>query len=263
MGSPADEMGHDKSETQVAVIISRAFWLAESECTQAAWNAIIDWDLSRERGELYPVQRVSWHDSVDFCQRLSKKKTDLLLRLPSEAEWEYACRAGSTGATPSIGSASTTGAWFEANAGGACHKVKQRSANLLGLHDMLGNVAEWCEDSFAPYPGFDAIDPVGKDGDRRVARGGSWGDSAQRIRSADRIPARPDMRSAYVGFRLAMTVVWPAGMDPGFGSTTMTSTIYAHEVLQLNFPFAGFRILVRVLPQSEIPASQPLLQVTP
>jgi len=218
MGSPDDEPGRDHDESRVRVTLTHSFWLADSECTQAFWHTIQASDHSRFPGLERPVERISWDDCTAFCIALSAKVPGLRARLPTEAEWEYACRAGVDGPYPSAQGALTSEkldsvAWYGADAK-STHGVKARQCNRLGLSDMLGNVWEWCEDRYGAYSPTPVTDPVGHETDQRVARGGSWGDDASRVRAANRAALSPDMHTLYVGMRLAVAVDWPAGQEP-------------------------------------------------
>ena len=217
MGSPDDEPGRDGDEVAVPVVLTQAFWLAESECPQRLWRAVAGTSPSRFAGDDRPVESVSLDDVAGFLAALQRRLPGLPARLPSEAEWEYACRAGATGPwAAGAGGAqrSLDGlAWYAANSRGETHEVKLRYPNALGLYDLQGNVSEWCRDRYAPYPTSLASDPLGRDGAQGVARGGSWGDGQATLRAANRLPARPALRSAYLGFRLAAAVQWPAPPD--------------------------------------------------
>jgi len=218
LGSPAGESGRDADELAVPVTLSRSFWLAESECTQRQWTALMGSNPSRDHGDELPVTRVTWDDSQRFVAAINALVGHGLgARLPSEAEWEHAARAGSNGpfalpaglvATASGQVADSLG-WHAGNALGQSKSVKLRLPNPLGLYDVHGNVAEWCADRYGPYPTITVSDPVGRDGESRVVRGGSWGDPAHALRAANRTPARPTLASAYVGLRLAADATWP------------------------------------------------------
>ncbi len=258
IGSPGGEPGRDESERQVQVTISRSFWLADSECTQAFWQAVVPENPSRDLGPHLPVQRVSWEDCQRFAGLLNRAKPALNARLPTEAEWEYACRAGSTAAIPTSGDGTAEPglvAWFDPNAGGRSQNVKQRQPNRIGLYDLLGNVAEWCEDRFGPYSASANTDPIGREGARHVVRGGSWGDPAARIRAADRVAARPEMRSAYVGFRLAVPALWPGGSEPG--GNAAGHAIWVDPALRMDIPLAGYQVQVRLAPTTTAPTKSP------
>ena len=167
------------------------------------------------------MERVSWEDCQEYCAKLEGFLPGLGARLPTEAEWEYACRAGTTSGfndgspctTPgSVDSALDRLGWCDENSGGETHPVRQKQANAWGLHDMHGNVWEWCQDRLGEYPPEAQTDPVGpENGVIRVVRGGGWIDSARDCRSAIRGRFIPSRRWNYLGFRLA------AGQLPGRG----------------------------------------------
>jgi len=218
MGSPENEYTHERDETQVRVTLTQSFWLADTECTQAFWAAVAGADDSRFKGLENPVERISWDDSKAFCVALSTMVPGLRARLPTEAEWEYACRAGVDGAFIShVGAVEAdkldTIAWFAGNTA-TTQGVKRRFGNRLALFDMHGNVWEWCEDRYGTYSPTAVTDPIGREQETRVARGGSWGDRPDRLRAANRLAVRPDMRTLYLGMRLAVSVDWPEGRDP-------------------------------------------------
>lgn len=229
MGSPENEYGRDKDEPQVRVTLTQSFWLADTECTQAFWAAVAGSDESRFKGLERPVERISWDDAKAFCVALSTQVAGARARLPTEAEWEYACRAGVDGAYASYLGAITndkldTIAWF-AGTTSMTQGVKRRFGNTLGLFDMHGNVWEWCEDRYGTYSPTPITDPVGREQETRVARGGSWGDRPDRLRAANRLAVRQDMRTLYLGMRPALAVDWPEGQDP-------TSALRQDAVLQ-------------------------------
>jgi len=214
MGSPDDEVGRVNDEgPQHWVTLSRGFWLADAPCTQAEWKAVMGTEPSDFKGSDLPVEQVSWEDCQEFCKRLRSRFPGLGARLPSEAEWEYACRAGTTGAY-NDGSMCTEPrgkdpaldklGWFDENSGGKTHSVRQKEANQWGLYDMHGNVWEWCEDWFGDYNADDQVDPAGPaSGCGRVFRGGSWYSLARNCRSAKRLWWPLYDRNRSFGFRLA------------------------------------------------------------
>jgi len=227
MGSPEDEPGRDKDETRVRVTLTHSFWMADSECTQGFWQQVAGRDNSRFTGLERPVERVSWEDCKAFCITLSKEVPGLRARLPTEAEWEYACRAGVEGPYPGAqgeiaGDQLDVLAWFDKDSKvswfgkdlRSTHVVKGKGSNRLGLCDMLGNVWEWCEDRYGSYSPTAVTDPIGNEQETRVARGGSFGDSAARVRAANRLAVRQDMRTLYLGMRLVLGVDWPPGQEP-------------------------------------------------
>ena len=199
MGSISSEVGsHEKPPHEVT--ISGSFYIATTEVTQAQWMAVMGTNPSKFQGDSLPVEQVSWNDAKEFIRKLSSKKGETQYRLPTEAEWEYACRAGTTGdRLGNLGSA----AWYDPNSGGMTHPVGQKQANAWGLYDMLGNVYEWCEDWKGAYPGGPVTDPRGPStGSFRVVRGGSWFIHANRARPHFRDFFKPDHRQSDVGFRI-------------------------------------------------------------
>ena len=219
MGSPAGEEGHQAAEEQVAVTLTKPFWLGKTEVTQGQWQKVMDtepWKGNVQADKDCPATYVSWADTKAFCQKLTdlerkagKLKAGEVYRLPTEAQWEYACRAG-TKTTYSFGDdESQLGqyAWFTVNAFSASepytHAVGLKTPNPWGLHDMHGNVWEWCSDLYGhKLPGGN--DPVGSGrGSYRVARGGGWGYYPVRCRSAYRSNGIPSIRDYYLGFRVA------------------------------------------------------------
>lgn len=150
MGSPDDEPGRWEDETQKKVAV-KALWGWETPVTQAQWRAVMGTDPSYFKGDNRPVERVSWHDANEFCEKLNKliaeQHPDIgAFRLPTEAEWEYICRAGTTGPLNVPGATLDDVAWHNGNSGGETHPVKQKKPNAWGFFDTLGNVCEWCAD---------------------------------------------------------------------------------------------------------------------
>jgi formylglycine-generating enzyme required for sulfatase activity len=164
---------------------------------------------SEGSGDL-PVEQVSWHDAVEFCQRLSQLPAEQaagrVYRLPSEAEWEFACRAGGQRAFCFGNQATwlTNYAWFVANADDQTHPVGKKQPNAFGLFDMHGNVHEWCADVYGGYSPAAAAYNKNNGNSGRVYRGGSWCSSPARCRAAWRGQQDPDHRSPFNGFRIAM-----------------------------------------------------------
>lgn len=195
------------------VTITRGFWMGETACTQAQWYTVMRKRPSNFEGDDQPVEQVSWHDCVEYCQRLNQLVPGLYARLPSEAEWEYACRAGTNSAFHD-GSDCTqpTGkdhalemlGWYDENSDRQTHSAKQLKANVWGLYDMHGNVWEWCNDAHSELTAAEAVDPceIGDAEAARVLRGGSWNNDAGYCRSASRGWSEPAVRFYFVGFRL-------------------------------------------------------------
>jgi formylglycine-generating enzyme required for sulfatase activity len=196
MGSPEEEQGRVENEgPQHEVALTKGFWLADSPCTQALWKAVMSGNPSQTKSPERPVETVSWDDVQKFLKRLKDS------RLPTEAEWEFACRAGTEGATYA-GLALDDIAWYAANSEKKTQIVKQKRPNAWGLYDTLGNVWEWCADGPRRYASAGVRDPVGPMGPGRVARGGSYGHSPRLVRAACRDASEPDFRGGGIGFRL-------------------------------------------------------------
>ncbi|WP_347986373.1 formylglycine-generating enzyme family protein [Methylomonas sp. AM2-LC] len=217
MGYPDDEEGRNSNELLHKVILSQGYWLADTACTQALWQAVMGDKPSYFKGTERPVENVSWDDVQVFLQKINQKQPFLDLRLPTEAEWEYACRAGTKTAFNFKESLSTAlvnyrGTWeFEVdkwanNALRETTEVKNKSypSNAWGLYQMHGNVLEWCQDYYGEYTSKQVTDPHGPaSGAYRVLRGGSWDDVGGRCRSAYRDCAPPGFAIQYIGFRLS------------------------------------------------------------
>jgi formylglycine-generating enzyme required for sulfatase activity len=237
MGSPPEEVGWWTDDgPQHWVTITKGYWLGETPVTQALWRAVMKSNPSRFVSDDRPVEQVSWDDCGAFIERLNRLLAGFETRLPTEAEWERACRAGTTTATW-VGDLTLRGdrdapeldaiAWYGGNSGigfdldngedssdwfeqqhphtrAGTHPVGQLQANPLGLHDMLGNVYEWCHDALHRYASEPAVDPLPPDrGSSRVRRGGSWRSLARGLRAASRFAFARGYRYADLGFRLA------------------------------------------------------------
>lgn len=249
MGSPVTEEGRVDNETQHRVTLTEGFWMAKHEVTQKQWNGVMGDNPSEWKGDDLPVENVSYDSCTNFCAETG-------LGLPTEAQWEYACRAGSTTALPN-GDIRIAGennapalddiAWYGGNSsvgwkgengentsrwrdtqypGGfaGTHPVGRKLPNAWGLHDMIGNVAEWCadqcdtdqidrDDEVEDYPHRDVVDPSGsEEGEYRVIRGGAWNYKAGLCRSANRAWGTPRHTGRNLGFRPCVTVS-PAGAE--------------------------------------------------
>jgi hypothetical protein len=204
MGSPEDEECHKNNETQHQVEITQPFLIKTTPVTQAQWQAVMGDNPAHFQGDdRRPVEHVSWEDAVRFCEGLSAQ-TGGMYRLPTEAEWEYACRAGTTGAH--YGDLDAI-AWYSKNANRTTQPVAQKQPNAWGLYDMFGNVWEWCLDWYDRYPSDPQRDPKGPpSGGRRVIRGGAWNDGARYCRAAQRNDYTPSNRYGVVGFRPARSL---------------------------------------------------------
>jgi formylglycine-generating enzyme required for sulfatase activity len=204
MGSPEDEEGrYDDEGPRHEVRISRGYWLFDTPSTQALWQAVMGMNPSEFQGTERPVERVSWEDCQEFIEALNARLPGLGLRLPTEAQWEYACRAG----TETVRYAENLDAiaWYAENSGSETHAVGQLQPNAWGLYDMLGNVEEWCYDSHRDYTEETQIDPVGpvEAGALRVIRGGGWSLPARLVRAACRSWYPPGDALGPLGFRCA------------------------------------------------------------
>ncbi|MCH9650962.1 MAG: formylglycine-generating enzyme family protein [Deltaproteobacteria bacterium] len=239
MGSSRGEAGRHTDEIKHQVTLTRGLWLGDTPCTQALWQEITGKNPSHFQSDQRPVEQVSWEDAKGFLGGLKGRVKGLSPRLPTEAEWEYACRAETKRATYA-GDLEILGqhnaplldpiAWYGGNSGvdfdldngadisGSLWKEKQypeatragtrivgqKAPNPWGLYDMLGNVLEWCEDYYGPYSKKAKTDPTGpKEGTRRVIRGGSWDGGASFVRAAFRFHWVPSLRLYDLGFRLA------------------------------------------------------------
>ncbi|HVU33665.1 MAG TPA: formylglycine-generating enzyme family protein [Opitutaceae bacterium] len=215
------------------VTITHSFYLGKYEVTQRQWSGVMGSNPSVHRGDNLPVENVSWTDCQAFLAKLSAA-TGRRFALPTEAQWEYACRAGTTTRWyfGEDEAATTAHAWIGANSGGRPHVVGGKPPNPWGFHDMYGNVWEWCSDWYAnPYPNGDAVDPTGPAaGAARVTRGGAWGDDPGTTRSAYRNSMGPNRRNDGTGLRIVLVddgAVSPA--SPTHGSTNaMQNGVHPH-----------------------------------
>jgi formylglycine-generating enzyme required for sulfatase activity len=208
MGSPASEEGRSNDEgPQHEVQLTKGFWLGATPVTQRQWEAVTGENPSEFKGPDRPVEQVSWEDCAAFLGKVNARCPGLDLRLPTEAEWEYACRAGTTGPTylGSNDAATLDGlGWYDGNSGDETHPVGQKAPNAWGLYDTLGNVREWCADWKADYPSGRQVDPKGPgSGTGRVIRGGRWYLGASSLRAAYRNRSSPGNCDSDIGFRVA------------------------------------------------------------
>ena len=191
------------------VTIAKGLWIAATETTQGQWQAVMGKNPSYFKGyPNLPVEQVSWKDCVGFVKALALAAPEgLEFDLPTEAEWEYACRADST-TEWSFGdyeSGLDDHAWFFGNSDGKTHPVGQKRPNAWGLYDMYGNVWEWCKDRYGPYAADPVRDPQGpRSGNSRILRGGCWGDLPGVTHSAYRVRDGPKNRDSVVGLRLVL-----------------------------------------------------------
>lgn len=222
MESSADEIARCDDEKLHRVTLTKDYWLGEYPVTQLQWAAIMKKNPSRYTGYYRPVERVSWYDAKDFCNKLNQHYANKLpsgyrFDLPTETQWEYACRGDTTTAYFWGDSCNGTDANCDGNypCGASINgpylletsDVGKYKPNSWGVYDMHGNVWEWCRDWYAPY-NENVTDPDGPSGGfNRVMRGGSWFSFASCCRSASRNSCWPDLRNSFTGFRLALVQV--------------------------------------------------------
>jgi len=204
MGSPTDETGL-RNEEMHRVTITQPFYLQTTEVTQGQWVVMMGNNPSRFKRDDNPVESVTWNEAQEFIGKLNRKEGTDRYRLPTEAEWEYACRAGSKSVYCFGDDRSVLGAyaWYGDNSSGTTHPAGTKKPNAWGLYDMHGNVREWCEDWYGEYHDETVTDPTGaRSGTYRVLRGGSWAGYSWNERIAHRGWFNPDSRSSHVGFRV-------------------------------------------------------------
>jgi formylglycine-generating enzyme required for sulfatase activity len=198
MGSPLSEEGRFPDEgPQRWVLIESGFWMFDTPCTQALWQTVMGENPSKFKGPDRPVESVSWEQCREFVAALNSRLDGLKLSLPSEAQWEYACRAGTE--TSRYSENLDAIAWYDKNAAKGSHPVAGKEANHWGLYDMLGNVWEWCADVWVS-DNTERTRPTAAD---RVFRGGSWYSNELYVRAAYRYHYVPSDRYSYLGFRCA------------------------------------------------------------
>ena len=219
MGSPETEPGRGRDELEHEVIITKPYYLQSTPVTQKQWQAIMGDTPAKfsENGDDRPVEGITWSNCQEFIKRLNSQGEGLY-RLPTEAEWEYACRAQSITAIPNgdIFNLFCDGdpnldalGWYCYNADNQTHPVGLKDSNPWGLYDMHGNISEWCQDWYGEYAPGQAVDPQGpQSGREKVVRGGSWLASAKNCRSASRFKWPPNSRNNLhvIGFRLVREV---------------------------------------------------------
>jgi formylglycine-generating enzyme required for sulfatase activity len=200
------------------VTISTPYYIGKTEVTQQQYLAVMGTSPSCFLKEAnLPVEQVSWDDAQEFCSRVSKS-TIFRVRLPSEAEWEFACRAGTERESFAGNTATIVDrvAWYEMNSGGRTHPVGTKEPNAWGVHDMQGNVLEWCADFYGEYIAGPRINPQGPEqGEFRVLRGGSWRDIGWFCRAAVRTRRLAGVRYSNIGFRIVATAVVGTPSVPG------------------------------------------------
>jgi len=264
MGSPPDEYGHENWERQHQVTLTKGFYMQKTEVTQKQWETVMGDNPSHflNCGDDCPVEQVSWHDAQEFIKKLNQMENTKKYRLPTEAEWEYACRAGTNtafsngtitkencGYNPYLDAAG----WYYRNSEKGTHTVAQKQANPWGLHDMHGNVWEWCQDWEKKYPFHPATDPTGPPtGLARIRRGGSWNHYPLFCRSAYRSWLDPDKKTPHVGFRLARSLEEP---KPEIVETPIPQPVQPTEeiitIRDVNFDLDSFEIREDMIPVLE------------
>jgi formylglycine-generating enzyme required for sulfatase activity len=219
MGSPTNAVDRNADEgPQTAVTLTKGFYVGNYLVTQGDYLAVLGSNPSFFRGDTNrPVEQVSWNDATNYCAKRTLREVALGLipagsqyRLPTEAEWEYACRAWTSdrrffyGDDPGY-TELTDYAWYSDNSSGTTHAVGQKLPNAWGLYDVVGNAQEWCQDWYGQYQGGSVTDPQGPaSGSSRVARGGGWGAQARNCQSALRTDQLPSSKVSFVGFRVVL-----------------------------------------------------------
>lgn len=201
-----DEIGAgDQDEQPVHEVCLDGFWMGKFEVTQGQWLKLMAANPAvAGAGDNYPVEQVSWDDTQEYIRKLNHQ-SGRNFRLPTEAEWEYACRSGGRQEKYCGGNEIAALGWYAANSGGATRPVGTGTANGLGIYDMSGNVNEWVGDWYGGYRGNSLVNPSGPAvGSGRVVRGGSWFLNVWRLRSTHRTGRRPDNRDDDLGFRLVL-----------------------------------------------------------
>ena len=235
MGSPKGEKGRDLKEIQHKVILSDSFMIGKYEVTQKQYKAVMGKNPSKFKNDSQPVELVNWNDAKEFCEKLNTKFSSSIpsgfkFDLPTEAQWEYACRAG-TNSSLGNGKELTTEykcdnldeiGWYAKNSKFTTHPVGQKQPNSWGIYDMQGNVSEWCRDYDGSFVEGEAKDPLGPEkGTDRIIKGGNYNVNAKFCRSAIRLNANPKTKDMKTGFRVALVPVG-SGTEINFASKTET-----------------------------------------
>ena len=206
MGATSEQSSEISDEKPVHSVTLSGYYIGKTEVTQALWQAVMGSNPSYFEGDDLPVEQVSWDDCQEFIRKLNSL-TGQNFRLPTEAEWEFACRGGnnSRGYKYSGSNYIDNVAWYDGNSGDKTHPVATKSPNELGIYDMSGNVWEWCADWYGDYSSGRQTNPKGPyDGSLRVCRGGSWGYIARCCRSSNLVNCDPTIRFGTLGLRLAL-----------------------------------------------------------
>lgn len=206
MGATSEQGSEISDEKPVHSVTLSGYYIGKTEVTQALWQAVMGSNPSYFEGDGLPVEQVSWDDCQEFIRKLNSL-TGQNFRLPTEAEWEFACRGGnnSRGYKYSGSNYIDNVAWYDGNSGDKTHPVATKSPNELGIYDMSGNVWEWCADWYGDYSSGRQTNPKGPyGGSGRVGRGGGWDGYARNCRSSGRYGGNPSFRYYYLGLRLAL-----------------------------------------------------------
>ena len=207
MGATSEQKDEawDREKPVHSVTLS-GYYIGKTEVTQVLWEAVMGINPSRFKGDYLPVENVSWDDCQEFIRKLNSM-TGQNFRLPTEAEWEFACRGGNNSRGYKYSGSNNLGsvAWYDGNSGNKTHPVGTKAPNELGIYDMSGNVWEWCADWYGDYSSGAQTNPTGPyGGSNRVYRGGSWNYDVGRCRSSNRDFYYPSIRDIILGFRLAL-----------------------------------------------------------
>jgi formylglycine-generating enzyme required for sulfatase activity len=246
MGSPKSEAGRDPGrETLHRVTLTRPFEMGMHEVTQEQYEQVMGKNPSKRDGAHHPAEAMAWSDAIEYCRKLSnlpkEKATGRVYRLPTEAEWEYVCRAGTTTAYSFGDDASKLGeyAWYIANSGKISHPIGEKNPNPWGVFGMHGNVFEWCHDWFGAYPSGSVVNPMGPTtGKSKLNRGGSVNNTSEVSRSAERGGFSPNGGHGVLGFRVVLEI---SVRTPPDKITAETNTLPAslQEGLVAYYPFNG------------------------
>ena len=220
--------GNSNSSPAHKVTLTKGYWLGKYEVTQRQWKQVMGYNPSKFKGDDLPINTISWDDCQKFIEKVNAKLGETMVRLPTEAEWEFACRAGADGEFAGTGWLDDMG-WHNDNSGGKAHPVGQKQANAWGFHDMHGNVWEWCSDWWGDYADGDVIDPVGPaSGKRHVTRGGAFDcKKAASCSVSSRVSFSP-FGCEFLGFRLCMNAEGPVGASAR-GSGTSAAIVKAPD----------------------------------
>ena len=209
MGATSEQKDEawDREKPVHSVTLS-GYYIGKTEVTQVLWEAVMGINPSRFKGDYLPVENVSWDDCQEFIRELNAL-TGQNFRLPTEAEWEFACRGGNNSRGYKYSGSNNLGsvAWYDGNSGNKTHPVGTKAPNELGIYDMSGNVWEWCADWYGDYSSGAQTNPTGPyGGSNRVYRGGSWNYDVGRCRSSNRDFYYPWIRDIILGLRLALSL---------------------------------------------------------